>query len=165
MCANIFFYTSSIYLEESLLKRKKYKVEKSKIEYVDYGKSDEVLISKEYGLSGKPDYITIDKNGQHIPIEIKTGKKPGYPYFSHIIQIGVYALLVDQLFGHCPGGLIRYGNKTFFVKLNEKLKTAIKDIRCQLIRELQNESMHRNHGRKGKCKNCSMMKNCPERLW
>ena len=162
--ANIFFYISSIYLEESLLKRKKYKVEKSLIEYVDYGKSDDVLVSKEHGLSGKPDYITIDKYNQHIPIEIKTGRKPRYPYFSHIIQIGVYALLVDQLYGHCPGGVIRYDEKAFFVKLNEKLRRTVKEIRCKIIRDLQKESMHRNHGRKGKCKNCSMRENCPERL-
>jgi CRISPR-associated exonuclease Cas4 len=162
--ANIFFYISSIYLVESLLKRKKYNIEKCGIDYVDFGKSSSLLVSKKYGLNGKPDYIITDKEGRHMPVEVKTGEKPRYPYFSHIVQIGVYSLLVEDLYGQCPGGYLRYGDKMFFIRLNEKLRKTIKENRSNLLKGLQKGSMHRNHTRKGKCKNCSMRENCPEKL-
>lgn len=165
MCSNILFYISSRYLEESLLKRKEYKIKRSRIDYVDYGKSNKLLVSKRYGLSGRPDYIISDKKGRHMPVEIKTGVKPRYPYFSHIVQIGVYGFLVEDLYGYCPGGLLRYKDKTFFIELDEKLGRTIKEIRINLLNDLKNGSMHRNHERRGKCKNCSMRENCPEKIY
>ncbi|MBN1214299.1 MAG: Dna2/Cas4 domain-containing protein [Candidatus Lokiarchaeota archaeon] len=162
--ANIFFYISSMYLVESLLKRKKYNIEKCVIDYVDFGKSSSLLVSEKHGLKGRPDYIITDKEGRHMPVEVKTGVKPRYPYFSHIVQIGVYSLLVEDLYGHCPGGFLRYGNKMFFIRLNEKLRVTIKEVRSRLLKGLQRDIMHRNHARKGKCKNCSMREHCPEKL-
>ena len=101
-----------------------------------------------------------------MPIEIKTGIKPRYPYFSHIVQIGVYSLLVEDLYGHCQGGVLRYGDKTFFIKLNEKLRATIKENRNKLLKDLQKGSMHRNHRRRGKCKKCSMREKCPDaQVW
>ena len=162
--ANIFFYISSIYLVESILKRKKYNIEKCGIDYVDFGENNRLLVSKKNGLNGRPDYIITDKEGRHMPVEVKTGVKPRYPYFSHIVQIGVYSLLVEDLYGHCPGGFLRYGDKMFLIRLNEELTETIKEIRSNLLKGLQRNSMHRNHERKGKCKNCSMREHCPEKL-
>ena len=45
-----------------------------------------------------------------IPVEVKTGRKPKAPFFSHVLQIGAYCLLSEETFGTKPThGLIRYG--------------------------------------------------------
>ena len=78
--ASLFFYISTYLFEDSILKRREYRIIRGKITYVDYGKEHPTLISKEYGLSGKPDYVLKNEDG-HIPIEEKTGVIAKYPFF------------------------------------------------------------------------------------
>jgi CRISPR-associated exonuclease Cas4 len=68
----------------------------------------EILFAKTINLSGKPDYIIHNREGI-IPIEVKTGKPPEYPYENHIMQLMAYCLLVDEHYkSRPPGGIIRY---------------------------------------------------------
>lgn len=161
--ASLFFYTSFYLSEESLLKRKEYKIGEEKIEYVDDGKETPPLISKKYGLRGRPDYI-IERDGRYIPVEVKTGVTPKHPFFSHIVQVGVYSLLVEEEYGDCPYGMIRYGNREFEVELDQHLKNTIGEIKEKLLEDLEKGEVHRNHNRKGKCMSCSRRENCPESL-
>jgi CRISPR-associated exonuclease Cas4 len=161
--ANLFFYISFYLSRECLLKRKEYKIGEEKIEYVDDGKETPPLISKKYGLRGRPDYI-IERDGRYIPVEVKTGNTPKHPFFSHIVQVGVYCLLVMEEYGDCPYGVIKYGKKEFEVKLDQRLKDTIGEIKEKLLEDLEKGTTHRNHNRKGKCMNCSRRENCPESL-
>ena len=70
-------------------------VYQSKSIYSDHKeKPVEALFSSKYGLAGKPDFILHTKDGL-IPLEIKHANKPRQPYFSHVMQLISYCLLIE----------------------------------------------------------------------
>ena len=125
------------------------------------------LKSRKYNLAGRPDYM-IKENNLRIPVEVKTGRRPKAPFFSHVLQIGAYCLLSEETFRTSPShGQIRYGfeNEPHNVEWEPKLKTLVieKIEEMNDIREGRTKA-HRNHKRVGKCNSCSRRKGCPERL-
>ena len=126
-----------------------------------------VLKSRKYNLAGRPDYM-IKENDLRIPVEVKTGRRPKAPFFSHVLQIGAYCLLSEETFQKSPThGQIRYGfeNEPHNVEWEPKLKTLVLEKIEEMNDVLEGRTKaHRNHKRVGKCNNCSRRKGCPERL-
>ena len=126
-----------------------------------------VLKSRKYNLAGRPDYM-IKENNLRIPVEVKTGRRPKAPFFSHVLQIGAYCLLSEETFQKSPThGQIRYGfeNEPHNVDWEPKLKTLVLEKIEEMNDFLEGRTKaHRNHKRVGKCNNCSRRKGCPERL-
>ena len=126
-----------------------------------------VLKSRKYNLAGRPDYM-IKENNLRIPVEVKTGRRPKAPFFSHILQIGAYCLLSEETFRTSPShGQIRYGfeSEPHNVVWEPKLKTLVLEKIEEMNDILKGRTKaHRNHKRVGKCNNCSRRKGCPERL-
>jgi len=126
-----------------------------------------VLKSRKYNLAGRPDYM-IKENDLRIPVEVKTGRRPKAPFFSHVLQIGAYCLLSEETFQKSPShGQIRYGfeNDPHNVDWEPKLKTLVLEKIEEMNDVLEGRTKaHRNHKRVGKCNNCSRRKGCPERL-
>lgn len=87
-----------------------------------------ILHSRVIPLSGKPDYIIRDK-GTMIPVEVKTGKTPQYPYKNHVMQLIAYCYLVEEYYSiKVPGGYVRYPSKEFWVEYTEEAKQSVVDI-------------------------------------
>ena len=126
-----------------------------------------VLKSRKYNLAGRPDYM-IKENDLRIPVEVKTGRRPKAPFFSHVLQIGAYCLLSEETFRTSPShGQIRYGfeNEPHNVEWEPKLKTLVLERIEEMNDILEGRTKaHRNHKRVGKCNSCSRRKGCPERL-
>jgi CRISPR-associated exonuclease Cas4 len=126
-----------------------------------------VLKSRKYNLAGRPDYM-IKENNLRIPVEVKTGRRPKAPFFSHILQIGAYCLLSEETFRTSPShGQIRYGfeSEPHNVVWEPKLKTLVLEKIEEMNDILEGRTKaHRNHKRVGKCNSCSRRKGCPERL-
>ena len=126
-----------------------------------------VLKSRKYNLAGRPDYM-IKENDLRIPVEVKTGRRPKAPFFSHVLQIGAYCLLSEETFRTSPShGQIRYGfeSEPHNVVWEPKLKTLVLEKIEEMNDILKGRTKaHRNHKRVGKCNNCSRRKGCPERL-
>ena len=126
-----------------------------------------VLKSQKYNLAGRPDYM-IKENDLRIPVEVKTGRRPKAPFFSHVLQIGAYCLLSEETFQKSPShGQIRYGfeNEPHNVDWEPKLKTLVLEKIEEMNDVLEGRTKaHRNHKRVGKCNNFSRRKGCPERL-
>ena len=126
-----------------------------------------ILKSRKYNLAGRPDYM-IKENNLRIPVEVKTGRRPKAPFFSHILQIGAYCLLSEETFRTSPShGQIRYGfeSEPHNVVWEPKLKTLVLEKIEEMNDILEGRTKaHRNHKRVGKCNNCSRRKGCPERL-
>ena len=126
-----------------------------------------VLKSRKYNLAGRPDYM-IKENDLRIPVEVKTGRRPKAPFFSHVLQIGAYCLLSEETFRTSPShGQIRYGfeNEPHNVEWEPKLKTLVLEKIEEMNDILEGRTKaHRNHKRAGKCNHCSRRKGCPERL-
>ncbi|MFP4001089.1 MAG: CRISPR-associated protein Cas4 [Candidatus Natronoplasma sp.] len=146
-------------------KRKDLNLEDGEIKYVDdLEKETKLLKSEEYGLRGRPDVI-LKKNGRPVPVEVKTGRVPKGPFFSHILQIAAYCLLVEEDIGETPPyGIIRYGETEFEIDYDSDLKNLLIGKLEAMRKHLENQNVHRNHNREGKCRNCSRREICSETL-
>ena len=166
--ASFFLYRLLISTEKIDKLRDDYKLGETNIETPDGLTSETpVLKSPNYNLAGRPDYL-IKEGNQRIPVEVKTGRRPKAPFFSHVLQIGAYCLLSEETFTQKPPhGQIRYGfdSDPHEVKWDSDLKILVTEKIEEMNDILKgNMEAHRNHKRVGKCNNCSRRKGCPERL-
>jgi len=113
-------------------------VYKSKTIYSDHKeKPEKALFSSKYGLVGKPDFILHTKDGL-LPLEIKHSNRPNQPYFSHVMQLISYCLLIEEAKGAKPKyGFIQYkrgkpfavpyteGRKSFLIKTMQEMRDYI----------------------------------------
>lgn len=161
--ASYFLQRSLSFSQAARLLKKDLSIEGS-VEYVDLGPS-ELLISENYGISGKPDYI-LKVEGKMIPVEQKTGRVPKGPLFSHVLQVAAYCLILEDKLGEpVPYGILRYGTDQHIIDFDEMLrKTLLQKISEMRAIAEENTQPHRNHNRPGKCAHCSRNSVCPERL-
>ncbi|HEX9708760.1 MAG TPA: PD-(D/E)XK nuclease family protein [Candidatus Thermoplasmatota archaeon] len=126
---------------------------------------DPALFSHRLGLVGAPDTI-IDREEYYIPVEIKTGRVPKGPLFSHILQLAAYCALVEEKYGRPPPfGLLRYGaGVEYEIEYNDDQRRLLEDKLAEMRAALASRDVHRNHSRPGKCAGCSRREGCPERL-
>ena len=168
LVASFFLYRLLVSTEKIDKLRDDYKLGETDIETPDgLTRETPVLKSAKFNLAGRPDYLIKDKE-QRIPVEVKTGRRPKAPFFSHVLQIGAYCLLSEETFGVKPShGQIRYGfeNEPHEVKWDSDLKGLVNE-KLEEMNDILKGKMeaHRNHKRIGKCNNCSRRKGCPERL-
>ena len=168
LVASFFLYRLLVSTEKIDKLRDDYSLGETDIETPDGLTSETpVLKSTNYNLAGRPDYL-IKEGNQRIPVEVKTGRRPRAPFFSHVLQIGAYCLLSEETFTQKPThGQIRYGfdSTPHEVKWDSDLKILVTEKLEEMNDILKgNMEAHRNHKRVGKCNNCSRRKGCPERL-
>ena len=146
--------------------RERHGLDDRAIGYVDDAHAKpKLFVAEQYGLSGRPDYVLLEGE-HHIPVEVKTGRTPRGPLFSHILQIAAYCLLMEAEYGAAPPhGVIRYAAASHEIEYNADLKGLLlgklEEMRAALRR---GGGVHRNHDRPGKCLGCSRREGCPERL-
>ncbi|MBI2654639.1 Dna2/Cas4 domain-containing protein [Candidatus Woesearchaeota archaeon] len=127
--------------------------------YIDHKeKPIEALFSPKYGLVGKPDYILHTKDGL-LPLEIKHSKKPIQPYFSHVIQLISYCLLIEETKGAKPKyGFIQYKEgKPFSIPYTVNMKLLLIKTMEEMRKQIDS----------GQCSNPSarrICKKCREKL-
>ena len=168
LVASFFLYRLLVSTEKVDKLRDDYKLGKTDIETPDgLTKETPLLKSVNHNLAGRPDYL-IKENEIRIPVEVKTGRRPRAPFFSHVLQIGAYCLLSEETFQRKPThGQIRYGfdNEPHDVKWDSDLRALVIEKLEDMNDILEGKAeAHRNHKRVGKCNNCSRRKGCPERL-
>jgi CRISPR-associated exonuclease Cas4 len=130
------------------------------------GTRGEILFSRRYGLSGKPDYLLEDEEGL-IPVEVKSGNAPRnrQPHRSHLMQLAVYFVLVeDALRSPAPYGLIRYKDRTLRVENTDELREDLFSIITEMTVTLAQNSARRSHDQARRCAGCSVADACNERL-
>lgn len=136
-------------------------------EIVDIGLADKggMLESARFGIRGKPDVI-LRIDGQLVPVEVKTGRVPRGPLFSHIMQLAAYCLLLEDTQGSPPQyGILQYGSKLRHeIDYTEELRGMLLDKLDEMREALSTQEVHRNHIRPGKCASCSRREGCAERL-
>src|SRR6476620_8147105 len=87
--------------------------------YSDTGaweETPEPLLSRRYGLVGKPDYLVQVRSGQQmmwVPVEVESRRRPAVTPDSHILQLATYCLLVEDVRKVRPThGLLHYADTT-----------------------------------------------------
>ncbi len=163
--ASIFLYRSLRAEEATRTTRAKYQIPSAALVYVDSDREKpKLFVSKRYGLSGRPDAVLLEGE-THIPVEVKTGRTPRGPLFSHILQIAAYCLLLEEEYGKPPPyGVIRYGDGSHDIEYNEDLRRLVLEKVGEMRACIAKGEAHRNHNRPGKCVHCSRRSVCPERL-
>ena len=163
--ASVFLYGSMRSTEQARATRSKYAIAAGALVYVDSDRErPKRFVSARYGLSGRPDAVLLEGD-VHIPVEVKTGRTPRGPLFSHILQIAAYCMLMEEEYGRAPPyGVIRYGNTSHDIEYNEDLKRLVLQKMGEMRGCLTRGEAHRNHNRPGKCVHCSRRSVCPERL-
>ena len=161
--ATFFLYLSlKVEIEYSRI-RKKLKLPDGEIIYVDDMEKAPLLKSDKYGIQGRPDLL-LKAGKDYIPVEIKTGRIPRGPLFSHIMQLTAYMLLVEENYKTPPYGILKYGPQTYRIDYDNELKKILLQKVDEMRKALKTGEVHRNHHRVGKCLHCSRRDICPERL-
>ena len=120
-------------------------VYQSKVVYADHKEKPALAFySSKYNLTGRPDYILHTKDGI-IPLEIKNTLKPKQPYYSHIMQLMSYCLLIEEVRGVTPKyGFIQYRNeKPFSVPYTIEMKDHLLAIISEMRRYLETDTCPR----------------------
>lgn len=132
--------------------------------YSDLDRPAETLRAEKFDLSGRPDYI-VRRGGTYIPVELKTGRTPDAPHDSHLMQLGVYCVLVEECYGARPAhGVLQYPERTFEVPFTDEFRDKVLETTLRMKLSEMTGVIHRNHERVGKCRGCSRRDGCPERL-
>ena len=162
--ASIFLYRSIGALEIAHATRVRYSV-RGDLVYIDStAEKPKLFVSKKHGLSGRPDAVVMDGE-HHIPVELKTGRVPRGPLFSHILQVVAYCVLLEEEYGKAPPyGIIRYGETAYEIEYNADQRTLLLQKLEEMRAAIAKGEAHRNHNRPGKCIHCSRRAVCPERL-
>ncbi len=162
--ASFFLYRSIGALAVARATREKYAVPGDLV-YVDSTtEKPKLFVSKKHGLSGRPDAVVMDGE-HHIPVELKTGRVPRGPLFSHILQVVAYCLLIEEEYGKAPPyGIIRYAGTSYEIEYNDDQKKLLLQKLADMRSAVAKGEAHRNHSRPGKCVHCSRRSACPERL-
>ncbi|MCJ2669876.1 MAG: PD-(D/E)XK nuclease family protein [Candidatus Thermoplasmatota archaeon] len=163
--ASYFLFRSLRHLEVAKTKRETYDVRDGKIEFIDDERiRPKMFESKEYGLRGRPDYVVLEEHF-HIPVEIKTGRTPRGPLFSHILQTAAYCVLLEEEYGDPPPyGILKYGEIEHEIDYTPDLKQLVLSKLEEMRKARRTGVAHRNHARRMKCVHCSRRSVCPEKL-
>jgi CRISPR-associated exonuclease Cas4 len=162
--ASYFLYWSMRHMQDSTIKRHKHRVV-GEIAYLDTKATQpEMLVSKTHCISGRPDFI-LQQDGASVPVEVKMGRVPRGPLFSHILQVAAYCVILEDINGKpVTHGLLRYGAMEHEVEFTPDLKKLVLEKAADIRAAGKTGGAHRNHHRPSKCKGCSRRAVCPERL-
>jgi CRISPR-associated exonuclease Cas4 len=163
--ASYFLYRSLKHLDVAKVKREEYDVREGKIEFIDDERvRPKMFESKNLRLRGRPDYVVLEGE-YHIPVEIKTGRTPRGPLFSHILQTAAYCVLLEEEYGKPPPyGILKYGEVEHEIDYTPDLRKLVEDKLVDMSEARHSGVVHRNHGRRMKCVHCSRRSVCPEKL-
>jgi CRISPR-associated exonuclease Cas4 len=138
-----------------------------RVTYVDTGgwaQNEQPLFSREYLLTGKPDYLVNTRRGV-IPVEVKSGRAPREPYASHVLQLAAYCLLVEEQEGASPPyGIIKYEDTAFEVDYTASLRSQLLEEMGAIRRDLRARKVHRSHEESRRCRGCGYRQDCGEAL-
>ena len=145
--------------------REKHSLVGKNVDFIDDQKRNtRLFVSEKQGIRGRPDYV-VTQGDNHIPVEVKTGRTPRGPLFSHIVQLGAYCLLIEEEYGKAPPfGLLRYEKAEHEIEYGADLRNLVLSKIKEMRAALAAGEAHRNHNRPGKCIGCSRRSMCPERL-
>lgn len=129
-----------------------------------WGAVEKPLYDRALGLTGKPDYL-VEKDGQIIPVEVKSGRAPEAPYDSHIYQLAAYCILVERNLGSRPPyGIIHYQDRDFAIDYTRDLENAVLDVLAEMRRDERREEVNRSHEIPARCAKCGFRNVCEEKL-
>ena len=124
------------------------------------------MVSHRLGLVGKPDFLIKTPDGV-VPVECKSSLVPvAGPYWNHIVQLGVYLLLVEEHYGWASYGVINYRDGSVKVEFTRGLRTSVLRLLSELKRsqKLDVAAVRRSHDSAARCRGCGYVDVCDEAI-
>jgi CRISPR-associated exonuclease Cas4 len=122
------------------------------------------LVSRRYGLVGKPDYLVeVVQGGRRlvVPLEVKSRKRPAAALEGHVLQLATYCLLVEEVYGvRPPHGYLRYADTTVEVSFSNELRRAVIDAAAAIRKARKQGNVRRSHQDTGRCARCGYIESC-----
>jgi CRISPR-associated exonuclease Cas4 len=140
-----------------------------RVAYHDTGAEQVVtqpLISRRYGLIGKPDYLVETRHAGRrtlIPVEVKSRRMPSLPLEHHVLQLATYCLILEDLHGAPPHGVLRYADGAFTVPYTPELRRAVLAAAADIRAGRAANDMPRSHHAPMRCLYCGYQDACGER--
>jgi CRISPR-associated exonuclease Cas4 len=139
--------------------------------YADTGawsRTEAPLVSRRFGLVGKPDYLVQISEGKRtvtVPVEVKSRGRPDEPYDSHVLQLAAYCLLVEDVHQRRPPyGLLHYADATLRIPFTDELRRQVLDSADAIRRARAAADVHRQHADPQRCQNCGYRHACGEEV-
>ena len=105
------------------------------------------------------------QNGIVIPVEVKSGRAPEFPYDLHIFQLASYCLLVEKTYGKRPPyGIIHYSDRDFAIDYTPELEFALMDMLADMRRDEIKDDVDRSHEHVARCARCGFRNICDQSL-
>lgn len=137
--------------------------------YTDTGAWEQVpqpLLSRRYGLVGKPDYLVQVRTGQQtslVPVEVKSRRRPTVTPDAHILQLATYCLLVEDVHKVRPAyGLLHYADATLQIPYTDELRRTVLEIADAIRSARSAPDLHRDHNDPARCRGCGYAHGCGE---
>ena len=123
------------------------------------------LYDPDSGLAGRPDYV-VERDGEWIPVEVKSGWAPPEPHESHLFQLAAYCLLVEHTYGQRPShGILHYRNRTFEIDYTPGLEGELRALLVQIrLQAGKRGETPRSHNEPARCAHCGFRKVCDQKL-
>jgi CRISPR-associated exonuclease Cas4 len=132
----------------------------------DWRAVEKPLVSRRYGLVGRPDYLVVVSAGRRqftVPVEVKSRHRPPQPYASHILQLAAYCLLVEDVMKERPPfGLLHYADATLRIPFTDELRRHVLAMAEEIRRGRSATYMARSHQDPGRCSSCGYRGACGE---
>lgn len=124
----------------------------------------EPLVSRRYGLVGRPDYLVEVAQGKGriiVPMEVKSRKQPPVLHEGHVLQLATYCLLVEDVYGvRPPHGYLRYADATIAVPFSSELRQAVLQAAAAIRKSRTQPNVRRSHQDAGRCARCGYIESC-----
>ncbi len=120
-----------------------------------------MLLSRRYGLVGKPDYL-VEEGGYTIPVEVKTTRHVTRPRDGHAMQLYAYCLLVEEQYGVAPPfGILRYPDQRFKLPYGRRERAwVIETLNLMREDEASDDEVIPNHDQPARCRSCQFLATC-----
>jgi CRISPR-associated exonuclease Cas4 len=158
-----------LFLKQGQRAREATGIPTGEVVYTDTGAWEQVpkpLVSRRYGLVGKPDYLVQIRVGSQttlVPVEVKSRRRPAVTPDSHILQLATYCLLVEDVHKMRPAyGLLHYADATLKIPYTDELRRAVLEIADAIRQARSAPDLHRDHHDPSRCRGCGYAYHCGE---
>jgi len=129
-----------------------------------WGAVEKPFYNAELHLTGKPDYL-VQKGGKIIPVEVKSSHVTDGAYDAHIIQLGVYCILVHRRYGKRPPyGILHYPNGTYAVDFTPHFEQTVINLIEAIHAQDRVSEVARSHESHRQCSHCGYRLICDQKL-
>jgi len=131
----------------------------------DPARRGETLVSRRYGLVGRPDYLIRTRAGV-TPVEVKSRNcGAGGPYPGEKAQLYAYCLLAEEALGvTVREGVLQYGNGSRRVAFGARERRKIIGVLDDMRAAMRAERIARSHEEVRRCRACGVRASCGDAL-